>query len=108
LFDLAENKTISVAEMFSLGVEQGGEGWSWRRRLWVWEDELLEELRALLLDVSLLYNVSDRWVCLPDPMGGYVVRGAYDLLTEGVNPLMDDALELAWHHQVPLKVSIFA
>jgi len=41
-------------------------------------------------------------------MGGYAVRGAYDILTEGVNPLMDDALELAWHHQVPLKVSIFA
>jgi len=41
-------------------------------------------------------------------LGSYAVRGAYDILTEGVNPLMDDALELAWHHQVPLKVSIFA
>jgi len=40
--------------------------------------------------------------------GGYAVRGAYDILMAGVNPLMDDALELAWHHQVPLKVSIFA
>jgi len=70
LFDLAENKNISVAEMFSLGVEQGGEGWRWRRRLWVWEEESLEELRALLLDVSLLHNVSDRWVWLHDPLGG--------------------------------------
>ena len=41
LFDLAENKTISVAEMFSLGVEQGGEGWRWRHRLWAWEEESL-------------------------------------------------------------------
>jgi len=61
-----------------------------------------------MLDVSLLHDVSDTWVWLPDPMGGYAVRGAYDLLTGGVNPIMDDALELAWHHQVPLKVSIFA
>ncbi|XP_024630112.2 uncharacterized protein [Medicago truncatula] len=94
--------------MFSLGLEQGGEGWRWRRRLWAGEENLLEELRALLLDVSLLPNVSDRWLWLPDPSGGYAVRGAYDLLTEGANPLIEDALDLVWHHQVPLKVSIFA
>jgi hypothetical protein len=27
LFDLAENKTIIVANLFSLDLEQGGEGW---------------------------------------------------------------------------------
>jgi len=108
LFDLAENKTISVANMFSLGLEQGGNGWSWRRRLWAWEENLLEEFRALLLDVSLLPNVSDKWAWLPDPVGGYAVRGAYDLLTECDNPLTDGALDLVWHHQVPLKVLIFA
>jgi len=66
LFDLAENKTITVANLFSLGMMHGREGWSWRSRLWVWEEELLEECRALLLDVSLFPNVSDKWVWLPE------------------------------------------
>lgn len=45
LFDLATNKLISVANMFVLGWEEGGGVWSWRRRLWSWEEELLEECR---------------------------------------------------------------
>jgi hypothetical protein len=36
------------------------------------------------------------------------VRGAYDLLTTIDNPSVDRALDLVWHRQVPLKVSIFA
>lgn len=59
LFDLAENKTITVATLFSLGLEQGGEGWRWRPRLWVWEEALLEECMALLFEVFLVPNVSD-------------------------------------------------
>lgn len=34
LFDLANNKMSTVAEMCGLGWEVGGETWSWRRRLW--------------------------------------------------------------------------
>ena len=37
LFELAENKTITVANLFSMGLARDGEGWSWRRRLWAWE-----------------------------------------------------------------------
>jgi len=81
LFDLVENKTITVANLFSLDLVQGGEEWSWRRRLWAWEEDMLEECRALLFDVSLVPNVSDKWVWLPDTTEGYSVRGAYDLLT---------------------------
>jgi len=33
LYDLASNKFSTVVDMFSLGWEQGGEAWSWRRRL---------------------------------------------------------------------------
>jgi hypothetical protein len=108
LFDLVENKTITVANFFSLGLMQGGEGWNWRRRLWVLEEELLEESMALLLDVALFPNVLDKWVWLLVPVGGYSVRGAYDLLTNGDTPRMDTPMDLVWHHQVPLKVSVFA
>jgi hypothetical protein len=107
LYELAENKTVTVASMFSLGIGQDGDGWRWRRRLWVWEENLLDECMAFLLDVSLVPNVSDVWVWIPNPVGGYSVRGAYDFLTSADTHL-HSALDLVWHHQVPLKVSIFA
>jgi len=37
LFDLAENKSISVADMCGLWWEEGVAAWQWRRRLWAWE-----------------------------------------------------------------------
>jgi len=68
----------------------------------------LEECRALLLDISLVPNVSDIREWIPDPAVGYSVRGVYDLLTIGDASQMDTPLELVWHHQVSLKVSVFA
>jgi len=53
---------MSVADLFSVDAEQWRDLWRWGRRLWQWEDEMLAECRALLLDVSLYPNVSDRWV----------------------------------------------
>jgi len=47
-------------------------------------------------------------VWLPDPSGGYTVRGAYSLLTSQVRHVEDYALDLVWHKQVPLKVFVFA
>jgi hypothetical protein len=93
---------------FLLGLRRGGEAWQWRRRLWAWEEEMLEECRALLLDVSLHVNVSDQWLWIPDPTQGYSVRGAYSVLTSKDLPLVDSAAEMIWHRQVPLKVSVFA
>jgi len=46
--------------MFRLGWEEGGEAWRWRRRLWAWEEDMVEECRHLL-DGSILHSdVSDR------------------------------------------------
>jgi len=68
----------------------------------------LAEYVALLLDVSLYYNVSNKWVWLLDPSEDYSVRGAYDLLTTQDVPIVDSTVELVWHNQVPWKVSVFA
>ncbi|GAU44008.1 hypothetical protein TSUD_349400 [Trifolium subterraneum] len=38
---------------------------------------------------------------------GVSVRGAYQLLTSHPSDPLDDVLDLIWHKQVPLKVSIF-
>jgi hypothetical protein len=74
LFDLATNKLISVADMCALGWEVGGEAWSWRRSLWSWEEEMLEECRQLLDGVIGQDNILDKWQWDPDIHDGYTVR----------------------------------
>ncbi|GAU46155.1 hypothetical protein TSUD_401590 [Trifolium subterraneum] len=41
LFDLAENKLITVHDMYEAGWGVGGEAWKWRRRLYAWEEDLV-------------------------------------------------------------------
>ena len=41
LFNLAKNKSSTVADMFSLGCAEGGGAWNWRRRVWAWEEKML-------------------------------------------------------------------
>jgi hypothetical protein len=108
LFDLSLNRMSTVAEMSALGWGGGGEAWLWRRQLWAWEEEMVEECRALLVDVVLQDNATDYWVWRPDPSGGYSVRGAYDLLTSRGDQGVAATTDLIWHKQVPLKVSVAA
>jgi len=48
LYDLSLLKGESVFSMFSLGWGVDGAAWSWRRRLFAWEDELVGDLMLLL------------------------------------------------------------
>ena len=73
LFDLSTNKYSSVADMCMLGWEEEGEAWSWRRRSWALEEDLLEECRALIDNVVVHSNAYDRWQWDPDPHEGYSV-----------------------------------
>ncbi|XP_024630227.1 uncharacterized protein [Medicago truncatula] len=108
LFELTTNKLITMADMYAIGWEDGGAAWSWRRRLWVWEEELVEEYRILLTNVVVQLNVFDRWLWEPDKHAGYIVRDAYHALTYMEAPNLDETANLVWHQQVPLKVSIVA
>jgi len=47
-------------------------------------------------------------VWLSDQSGGYIVRGVYDMLTSQDRPHIHQSLELIWHKQVPLKVTVLA
>ncbi|PNX91700.1 kinesin-like protein, partial [Trifolium pratense] len=108
LYVLSETKSFTVAEMFTLGWGLDGAAWVWRRQLRVWEEEMLGECQTLLSNISLQAQITDRWQWQPDPDSGYTVRGAYELLTTFDSVTVDDAENLIWHSQVPLKVSIFA
>ncbi|GAU40836.1 hypothetical protein TSUD_287740 [Trifolium subterraneum] len=81
LFDLAENKFITVADMHGLGWGVGGEAWKWRRRLHAWEEELVLECVERLSNVVLQVNEHDRWVWKLHPSHCYTVRSAYAFLT---------------------------
>jgi len=76
--------------------------------LWEWEEELLEECRILLADVSLQPLSFDVWQWLPDSDGGYSVRGVYAMLTAQDTQYDGQVADLIWDKQVPLKVYIFA
>jgi len=108
LFDLMTNKFSTVADMYARGWEEDGEAWSWRRRLWVWEEDMVEECRTLHDIVIVQSNVSDSWHWDSDIHDGNTVRGAYQTLTSSVSPTADVTVNLVWHKQVPLKASIVA
>jgi len=86
----------------------GGEAWSWRRRLWAWEEELVVECSHLVNNVVLQIDVIDMWHWEPDIAAGYTVSGAYHILTTQTDPPDVGMNNLVWHKQVPLKVTIFA
>ncbi|MCH91367.1 receptor-like kinase, partial [Trifolium medium] len=94
LFDLAENKSSMVKEMFLLGWGEGGDAWKWQRCLWAWEEELLGECRVLLHDIILQTHFSDKWQWQLDPVRGYSVRGVYRLLTTQADVTLTAAEDL--------------
>jgi hypothetical protein len=69
---------------------------------------MVGECQNLLLTVTLQVESPDRWQWRPDPLTGYSVRDAYQMLTSQDTVTIGAAEDLLWHKQVPLKVSIFA
>jgi len=108
LYDLSDNKLATVAQMFHWGWGVGGEAWKWRRRLWVWEEELLEECRLFLLIVTLQVDSVDAWRWTPGIARSYTASGAYRLLTDTTQINNQIPTKLLWRKDMPLKVSVFA
>jgi len=108
LYDLSENKSSTMAQMFDWGWGEGGEAWKWRRRLWTWEDKLVEECMNFLLTVVMQVDSVDVWLWVPDPVAGYLPSGAYRILTDRpVTHVVVPAAQL-WRNDVHLKVLVFS
>jgi len=62
LYDLTVFKGESVYVMSQLGWGEDGGAWVWRRSFFAWEEELVGEIKLLLLNVTLQVNKNDRWL----------------------------------------------
>jgi len=108
LFELSVYKGVSVLEMSQLGWGEGGEAWRWRRRLFVWEEEMVGELILLLAHVTLQVTTEDKWLWTLESSSTFKVRSLYRFLT--IQPQVELSVDAAsiWHKDVPLKVVLFA
>jgi len=101
LFDLSENRLLSVADMWQLWLRWGG------RSMEVEVEVVCVGGGTLFHNIVLQENVLDRWKWLLDLVKGYSVNDAYHFFTaheEHGDFLMDNM----WHKHVYLKVSLFA
>jgi len=99
---------LTVAQMFDLGWDEGGEAWKWRKRLLAWKEDTVEECRTLLLTIVLKVDTNDVWTWIPNPVDRYSVSGAYHILTNRTPSCDYVPADLLWRREVPLKVSVFA
>lgn len=53
----------------------GGEAWKWHRWLLAWEEELVEECKTLLQNVSLQVDNEDYWCWNLDMSIGHSICG---------------------------------
>jgi hypothetical protein len=97
-----------VFSMHLLGWGNEGGAWSWRRRLFAWEEELVGELRLLLLYVTLQVDMDDRTIWRVETSSVYMVRSAYNVITVNVPVDLLEPESSPWHKDVPLKVVLFA
>jgi hypothetical protein len=113
LFGISLSKDITVGQAGSR--VDGVRRWDllWRRHLFVWEQELLTELLAIL-DGVLLTDTIDRWIWKPGIGGLFSVKATYVFLDSTLNiitprsSLESFALKFIWKSGVPSKVSALA
>jgi hypothetical protein len=112
LFSIASQKEAKVADVWG-GSVLGQWNFHWRRRLFVWEETLLEELVEVLQPVMLTAE-EDKWRWSIDSNGGFSVNSTYafvsDLLAEQVNITKEQiaAFKGIWKCTVPSKAQGFA
>jgi hypothetical protein len=109
LYSISTQQEVTVAALWN---STGSVGWvlNWRRRLFEWEQELLDELRLLLNQVSLSQE-GDRWVWKPGDGGLFSVKSTFLLVSklmdtgDVINPEAMSAFKVIWKCSAPSKVS---
>jgi hypothetical protein len=86
---------------------------NWRRRLFVWEDELLSQMLELISHTILSF-VDASWICTIGADGGYTVKDGYCCLYKNFLPAVSSfegsgrVVKWVWESLAPMKVKIFS
>jgi hypothetical protein len=113
LFSISSFKD-GMVRVFLEELESWSRGdWGWRRRLFVWERSLLENLVALIPRLALS-DVEDAWRWVVEESGVFTVKSAYLLLGNvfpSVSSFNDQELRIfnnIWKSPAPSKVIAFS
>nr|KYP42867.1 hypothetical protein KK1_035714 [Cajanus cajan] len=107
-FQIEINKNASIAEMFEW---EGGVAkwkWSWRRRLLVWEQQLLNTLANFINRTKFIVSDEDKWSWIGAPERVYTVSSAYKILRNDIIFASNVIFQWIWTSIAPTKVSSFA
>ncbi|GKV02939.1 hypothetical protein SLEP1_g15313 [Rubroshorea leprosula] len=81
----------------------------WRRNLFSWETQQVEELQKDIQDTSLIKGKPDLWEWAHSKDGGYLTGSAYQTLTmEGRSDQHGMELQNVWNKLIPNKISAFS
>ncbi|GLT52165.1 hypothetical protein SLA2020_255190 [Shorea laevis] len=108
LFRISLDQEAVIADMGSWNQRKWEWEWRWRRNLFVWENELLQELINELQGISLKKGQQDTWMWKHSREGKYSVQTAYKYLSQQHTAGSGQKYDLVWNKNVPLKVTAFA
>lgn len=80
LYQIAKHKGMLISAKINNNGSEETWIWSWRRRIFVWEEVLLEELISILQGISLEMSVEDSWIWTGDDSFSFSVVYVYKLI----------------------------
>jgi hypothetical protein len=113
LFTLSLQREAAISEVSDVNGDQLIWRLVWRRRLFSWEEDLLNDLLGRLQQVKLSMD-PDVWWWNPDAEGSFSVKSTYSLLCKEffeevvVNGSLKLVFEKIWSSPVPSKIIAFS
>jgi hypothetical protein len=112
LFSISRQKEATVAEIWDPGSADFKWRLLWRRRLFVWEENVVEELKGVLNEAIVSAEV-DCWSWRPDKNNIFTVSSTYKLITQLQHSPVQQTqwhayiYQNLWKSPAPSKVSSF-
>jgi hypothetical protein len=111
LFSISTQKEVSVVEVYPLDYAAGWR-FSWRRRLFVWEEEVLDNL-LVVINLIILREGEDSWGWSSEKGENFTVKSTFLLISKlSVLPVLvpqwhASAFTAIWRCMAPSKVNAF-
>jgi hypothetical protein len=111
LFSISTQKEATVADLYC---RNNIDHWSlnWRRRFFVWEEELFGQFRELINPVTLS-EAGDRWGWIPENEDAFTISSTFSLVSQLMESVLyvplclRSAFSIIWKCSAPSKVCAF-